>query len=281
MYACVCVCVCVCLWSCTALPPPPPYSNPHPHPVAPLRCQSVYCDIMWRCSASLADYAIYSRPSSIVLPLYRVLMQVNLLHCVQSCGAKFQRCYLARSAITSCEPIRQNEPITLQIAIHRRSSGSKAKQKMAGKLLKHLGFGAKKAPPQPPKPDYTAIKLTSSESALSKSPTSDRSGTSHIGEFELAQLPGSPHRITPSDKGNFGGARPKDSGGGISPKSAPGDRASVSIDEPETPGPEKESQQGKSGGQGASATPVSECKHNAVKVTWFVYCQNHSRPSDK
>ena len=76
VFVCVCVCVCVCVWSCTALPPRPPPYNPHPHPAAPLRCQSVYCDIMWRRSASLADYAIYSRPSSIVLPLYRVLISI-------------------------------------------------------------------------------------------------------------------------------------------------------------------------------------------------------------
>ena len=172
----------------------------------------------------------------------------------------------ARSSLSTVDKMSQSRyrlPVTAEV--------QEAKQKMA-KLLKHLGFGGKKAPPQPPKPDYTAIKPTSSESALSKSPTSDRSGTSHIGEFELAQLPGSPHRIAPSDKNSFGGARPKDTGGGISPKSAPGDRASISVDEAESPGPEKDTREGTGGGPGASATPVSGCKHNAVKVTWCSYC---------
>lgn len=151
------------------------------------------------------------------------------------------------------------------------------------KLLKHLGFGAKKAP-QPPKPDYTAPKSTSTESALARSPTSDRSTTSlstvtsNIGDFEVAQLPGSPHKIAPSEKGGFGGARPKDIGGGISPKSTPGDRGSVSIDEPETPGPEKETREGAVGGQGSSATPVSVCKHSAVKITWVTAVRPYCLP---
>ena len=81
------------------------------------------------------------------------------------------------------------------------------------KLLKHLGLGGKKAPPQPPKPDYSALK----SSSLDKSPTSEKSNigmsttSSQISGFEVGQLQGSPgHRV---DKG-YGGARPKDSGGG-------------------------------------------------------------------
>ncbi len=88
------------------------------------------------------------------------------------------------------------------------------------KLLKHLGLGGKKAPPQPPKPDYSALKSSSLDSSLARSPTSEKSAagmsttSSQISGFEVGQLQGSPgHR----EKG-FGGARPKDTGGGgVSP----------------------------------------------------------------
>lgn len=137
------------------------------------------------------------------------------------------------------------------------------------KLLKHLGFGGKKAPPQPPKPDYSAVKSQSTESSLARSPTSERSSTtmstagSHIGDFEVAQLQGSPaHRMvqsTSSSEKAFGGARPKDSGG-VSPKSV--DRLQMrsagSVDEPETPAAsENVNSVGKPRKKGTSATPVS------------------------
>ena len=171
----------------------------------------------------------------------------------------------------------ENEPISSQLSFTAGMVGvQEVKQKMAARLIKQLVFGKKNLPPQPPKPDYTAIKSTSTESSLARSPTSDRSSTSlppttsQLGEFEVPQLPGSPHRVAPTEKGGFGGARPKDSGGGVSPKSAPGDRASVSLaDEPETPGADqKENTEGAVRGPGASATPVSQCKQGAVKVTW-------------
>ena len=83
------------------------------------------------------------------------------------------------------------------------------------KLLKHLGLGGKKAP-QPPKPDYSALKSASLDSSLARSPTDDKhdkgmsTTSSHVSGFEVGQLQGSPgHRV---DK--YGGARPKESGGG-------------------------------------------------------------------
>ena len=96
------------------------------------------------------------------------------------------------------------------------------------KLLKHLGIGVKKASATP-KPDYGTLRSAGTESSLARSPTSERSTSSlsttasHIGEFEVAQLQNSPHRIVGSEKG-----RPKDSGGGgLSPKSSTSDRAAL------------------------------------------------------
>ena len=135
---------------------------------------------------------------------------------------------------------------------------------MAGKLLRIIGV--KKNPPQPPKPDYTP-KSASTDSSLARSPPSETSftslstATSHIGDVEVAQLQCSPHRIVSggAEKGAaFGGARPKDSGGGVSPKST--DRAQMrstsSVDEPEAPAKgQSERLDGATGGP--SATPVS------------------------
>ena len=129
-------------------------------------------------------------------------------------------------------------------------SGSTSENKMA-KLFKHLGFGGKKTPPQPPKPDYSGLKQASLDSPTARSPTSEPgrasfSGTAgHIGDLESTQ--GSPQRTTVVEK-VFGGARPKDSGGGdrnLLPPAAStddGDGPAAS----ETPAP-----------KGASATPVS------------------------
>ena len=139
------------------------------------------------------------------------------------------------------------------------------------KLLKHLGFGGKKAPPQPPKPDYSGVRQTGTEYSLARSPTNERStgtlpsGTAHIGEAEGAPLQGSPHRaaagaVTEKGSSSFGGARPKDTGGGgVSPKGATLDRVSMpsvsSIDDPEGPATENDRKDAAVGG-GSSATPV-------------------------
>ena len=88
MHWCVYVCLCVSVSVYAHLPPPPthlppplthlpppPSEGPSPKafPLAPQWCQSGGYNIMWRRSASLGDYAIYSRPSSFVLTPYRVL----------------------------------------------------------------------------------------------------------------------------------------------------------------------------------------------------------------
>ena len=131
------------------------------------------------------------------------------------------------------------------------------------KLLKHLGLGRdKKGPPQPPKPDYSAQKTLSFDgSQQARSPTSEKgmsTTSSQISGFDMGQLQGSPgHR--PGDKG-YGGARPKDTGGGMSPHSLQ-TRPSVQsfgIDEGEAPA------SGENGGSpgataGPSATPVRCC----------------------
>lgn len=130
------------------------------------------------------------------------------------------------------------------------------------KLLKHLGLGRdKKGPPQPPKPDYSALKNPSFDSSQqARSPTSEKQGmsttSSQISGFDVGQLQGSPgHRV--GDKG-YGGARPKDTGGGMSPHSLQ-TRPSVQSfgigDEGEAPA------SGENGGSpgataGPSATPV-------------------------
>lgn len=133
------------------------------------------------------------------------------------------------------------------------------------KLLKHV-FGGKKPPPQPPKPDYSGIKSGGTDFPLTRSPTSERptgslpTGASHIGDL-VAQTQGSPHRTASSSEKAFGGARPKDTGGGgISPKGATIERSSMpsvsSIDDPEGPATGEQDRAEGAVGPGPSATPV-------------------------
>ncbi len=146
------------------------------------------------------------------------------------------------------------------------------------KLLKHLGIGGKKAPPHPPKPDYSSSKSQSFDSSLTRSPTSEKSCTglsttsSQISGFEVAQLQGSPHKV--GDKG----ARPKDSGG-ISPHALLQGRASAPVlsggEEIESPtGEEAGGAQGATG-PAPSATPVSQVltrkRERLSKTRWCVF----------
>lgn len=144
------------------------------------------------------------------------------------------------------------------------------------KLLKHLGLGGKKDPPKPPKPDYSNLKSASLDSSLARSPTNEQSGTgmsttsSQISGFGGGQMQGSPgHR----DKG-YGGARPKDSGGGgMSPHSLQTRQSVQSFglgDEGEAPA------SGENGGSpgataGPSATPVRVNAILFIRLKYFVH----------
>ncbi len=135
-------------------------------------------------------------------------------------------------------------------------------EKDMSKLLKHLGLGSKKAPPQPPKPDYSALKSSSLDSSLARSPTNEKSASgmsttsSQISGFEVGQ--GSPGHRGP-EKG-FGGARPKDTGGGgVSPhgmQTRPSIQSFGVGEEGEAPMSVENG--GSPGATGASATPVRQ-----------------------
>ena len=95
---------------------------------------------------------------------------------------------------------------------------------MASRLLKHIGFKGKKAPPHPPKPDYGGQKSTSMEMPSIRSPTCDRisiNSSPQFGEFDTMSSTGS-HRSSMSlDKTS---PKCKEASGSLSPK---GDRPSV------------------------------------------------------